>query len=249
MFFYNFEHILDFNPCFMYPTADSASSETLSKKIEEKISALSSLAQDIPAVTIVHNVQDTSVEYMSESGLKILGVTLNQLKAMGPAYHDRFFNPEFAVVYVPKIFGLLARNKDGEVVSYFQQVRSSPEKNWTWFLSCTKVFLRDDEGKPLLTITNAVPMDEDHYVEAAKAKRLLDESTFIRQHHHLFHKLSRREKEILKLTAMGNSTAEIAKKLFISEATASTHRRNIRAKLKAETTYDLTRFAQAFDLI
>ena len=49
--------------------------------------------------------------------------------------------------------------------------------------------------------------------------------------------------------ALGHSSSEIAEKLHISEATASTHRRNIRIIIKAETSYDITRFAQAFDLI
>jgi DNA-binding CsgD family transcriptional regulator len=48
---------------------------------------------------------------------------------------------------------------------------------------------------------------------------------------------------------MGLSSVEIAEKLFISEATANTHRKHIKNKLSAKTNYDITKFAQAFNLI
>ncbi len=49
--------------------------------------------------------------------------------------------------------------------------------------------------------------------------------------------------------ALGESSASIAAQLYISEKTAKTHRMNIRKKLQAESNYDITRYAQAFDLI
>jgi len=167
---------------------------------------------------------------------------------MGEDYHARFFNMEFFEGYAPKIFGLLERNIDDEVISFFQQVRASEQEDWNWYLSCTKIFMRDEEGKPLYIITNAVPMEAQHHI-AAKAERLLNENTFLRKHHHIFNQLTKREKEILKLMAMGLSSSEIAEELHISEMTATTHRKNIRNKLDAKNNYDITRFAQAFDLI
>ena len=41
-------------------------------------------------------------------------------------------------------------------------------------------------------------------------------------------RLSKREEEILRLTALGKSNAEIAEELFISQLTVSTHRKNIK---------------------
>lgn len=222
---------------------------SLQQRIDEKVILLKKLEQDIPSVTIVHDLRDTSVLYMSPRGLRILGITMKELTAIGPDYHARFFNMEFAEGYMPKIFGLMERNIDDEIISFFQQVRSSPDKDWTWYLTCTKIFMRDDKGMPLLIISNAVPLDASHYIEAAKAQRLLEENNFLRRHQHLFDALSKREKEILHLMAMGRSSSQIAKHLYISEMTVSTHRRNIKRKLNAESNYDITRFAQAFDLI
>jgi DNA-binding CsgD family transcriptional regulator len=221
---------------------------SLQQKIDKKINGLKQAEKDIPSIIIVHDLRDTSVVYMSERGLKILGVTLDELIAMGPDYHIHFFNAEDAKDYVPKIMGLLERNNNDEVVSVFQQVKHAENNEWRWYLSGTKIFMHDDKGAPLMTITNAIPVDAQHHM-AAKAQRLLNENNFLRNNHHVFNLLSKREKEILKLIAKGFSSVQIAKSLHISEMTAITHRRNIRKKLKTETMYDITLFAQAFDLI
>ena len=226
----------------------SCEQDLLQRKIEEEIANLKKIEQHLPSVVIVHRIPDASVLYMSSRGLHIIGVTMDELKDMGPEYNSRFFNAEDAKDYVPKIMGLLERNNDEEVVSCFQQVRHAENNEWKWYLSCTKIFMRDERGNPLLTITTANPVDAQHHI-AAKAERLLEENNFLRANYHVFDSLTKREKEILKLMAMGLSSVQMSKKLNISELTANTHRRNIKTKLKVETNYDITRYAQAFDLI
>ena len=68
----------------------------------EKIKALSAIAGKLPVVIIIHNLKTQSVEYMSPNGLQILGFSLEQIKALGPAYHERFFNKEDLADYAPK---------------------------------------------------------------------------------------------------------------------------------------------------
>jgi DNA-binding CsgD family transcriptional regulator len=108
--------------------------------------------------------------------------------------------------------------------------------------------MRDDEGNPLLIITMAYPVDPQHHI-TAKVARLLEENNFLRSNLHKFDQLTRREKEILQLTALGKSSAEMADNLYISQNTAETHRRNIKKKLKADSIYDLSMYARAFNLI
>src|SRR5688572_27281811 len=91
----------------------------LEQKIRENIAAIAAVAHEIPGVIIIHSNRGMGVEYMSPRGLEILGVTLEELIALGPAYYDRFFNGEEAQDYVPKIIGALERNDDLEWVTYF----------------------------------------------------------------------------------------------------------------------------------
>ena len=57
--------------------------------------------------------------------------------------------------------------------------------------------------------------------------------------------LSEREREVLRLLALGHTNQEIAKMLYISVRTAETHRAHIMQKLRLETRAELVRYALA----
>jgi DNA-binding NarL/FixJ family response regulator len=56
-------------------------------------------------------------------------------------------------------------------------------------------------------------------------------------------KITKREKQILQSIAEGNTSAQIAEKLFISLITVETHRRNLLQKFKAKNMIELVRIA------
>jgi DNA-binding CsgD family transcriptional regulator len=217
--------------------------------LEEKLRTLQAIDQELPAIVIVMNVLADYVEYMSPRGCRQLEITLEALRDMGSGYYDTFFNPHDVADYLPKIIAMLdAPATDNIVVTFFQQVRIAPTRDWVWHLGSTRVFIRDATGKPTHVITCVIPVDPLHHV-TSKVNRLLEENNFLRHNQHVFAALTKREKEILRLMALGFSAGEIADKVHISEKTAVTHRRNIKAKIGAQSSYDLTSFAQAFDLI
>jgi two-component system, NarL family, response regulator NreC len=55
--------------------------------------------------------------------------------------------------------------------------------------------------------------------------------------------LSEREREVLRLLALGHTNQEIAKQLYISVRTAETHRAHIMQKLRLSSRAELVRFA------
>jgi two-component system response regulator NreC len=61
--------------------------------------------------------------------------------------------------------------------------------------------------------------------------------------------LSEREREVLRLLALGHTNQEIAKMLFISVRTAETHRAHIMQKLRLTTRAELVRYAIANGLL
>ena len=220
----------------------------LTESIRKEIARVACWSDKIPGVIIIHNVSDLKVEYMSPRGLEELGLTLKQVQELGPRYHDKFFNPEDAKTYVPKIMGLIQRNNGSESVSFFQQVRTGENQSWKWHFSSMKILLRDDLNNPVLTITISFPVDPLTHV-TSKVNRLFEENNFSRKNHQNFSKLGKREREILQLMALSKPTEEIASQLFISPATVETHRKNIRQKLNITSSYDISLYAQAFDLI
>ncbi|MBC3540943.1 response regulator transcription factor [Rufibacter sediminis] len=224
--------------------------EYLQQEIKDRIAQLATLAEHLPGVVIVHNIQNNlGVEYMSPRGLQQLGITLEELQQMGREFHSRFFNPVESSEYVPKLVkGLLERNDLEEVISYFQQVRFKEEEEWMLHLSATKILMLDERGLPLLSITEAILVDPMHHI-TAKVKRILEENSFLRQNYQKFAQLGPREREVLKRVALGKSSLEIADEMFISEKTVNTHRRNIKLKLKTHSSFEIAQYARAFDLI
>ena len=61
--------------------------------------------------------------------------------------------------------------------------------------------------------------------------------------------LTGKEKEVLKLIAVGNTNKEIAIKLKIGEETIKSHRKNIMNKFDIHNTAELVRFAIDHQLI
>ena len=61
--------------------------------------------------------------------------------------------------------------------------------------------------------------------------------------------LSEREREVLRLLALGHTNQEIAKQLYISVRTAETHRAHIMQKLRLTSRAELVRYALAEGLL
>lgn len=220
----------------------------LSDSIKNAIAEIADIADKIPGVVIIHNI-DGTVAWMSERGLNELGIKLDEITNLSPdQYYHVYFNADDAKDYVPKILGLIESNNDDEYLTYFQQVRLSGHADWKWYMSCTKILLRDEAHKPLLTITTSSPIDAMHHM-TAKAARLLEENNFLRHNHTTFARLSAREREVLSLMALGKTSAETAEQLFIAQTTVETHRRNIKQKLNTNSYYEICQYARAFDLV
>lgn len=216
--------------------------------IDTKIAEVAATADDYPGVVIVFNTRADDVKYMSARGLRDLGTSMAELKALGAAYYPKFFNPDEAHEYVPKLVDMMQRNDLNYIVSFFQQVRTGPDGAFELYLSTVKVLAQDSVGRPLLLICFSCPIDRESHV-TSKVQRLLDENNFLRRHSATFALLTRREREVLRHMALGHSAPDTAKLLHMSVQTAETHRRNIRQKLNASSAFELGQYARAFDLI
>jgi DNA-binding NarL/FixJ family response regulator len=61
--------------------------------------------------------------------------------------------------------------------------------------------------------------------------------------------LTSREKEVLELIAEGYTNPQIAEKIFLSQFTVDSHRKNLLAKLNVKNTASLIKFAVENKLI
>ena len=214
----------------------------------KRLADLERQANTLPGVVIIHDLTG-AVVWMSDRGLKQLGITQQGVSSLSSSeYYRQFFNEEDAKDYVPKVLGLLHRNNNDELCTFFQQVRFKPDADWTWHMSSVMIWMRDEQGMPLYTITMAFPVDAMHHMHT-KAERLLQENNFLRKNINKYASLSQRERDVLKLLALGKSSVETSDELFIALNTVETHRKNIRRKLETTSYYELCQYARAFDLI
>ena len=82
----------------------------------------------------------------------------------------------------------------------------------------------------------------DHYVHPALGARLVAAEAEAKARE-AADPLSDREREVMRLLALGHTNQEIAKMLFISVRTAETHRAHIMQKLRITTRAELVRYA------
>ena len=82
----------------------------------------------------------------------------------------------------------------------------------------------------------------DHYVHPALGARLIAAEAQEKAREEA-DPLSDREREVMRLLALGHTNQEIAKMLYISVRTAETHRAHIMQKLRLSTRAELVRYA------
>lgn len=85
--------------------------------------------------------------------------------------------------------------------------------------------------------------------DGSVVKTEIDEQTSKEDVFLLKHKISEREMEVIKLTAQGLNSEDIAKRLFLSEHTVKTHRKNILEKLNLNNTVELINFVHKHKLL
>lgn len=134
----------------------------MNSSLEQKITIIDKIANDIPAVIVIHelSLNGPRVIYISPTGLKILKTSKEEVAGLDTEeFHNRYFNPDDAADYHPKILELLERKDDKEMITFFQQVRSSNKEDFKWYLTTSKIFMKDSMGYPTHIIAFAHPID------------------------------------------------------------------------------------------
>lgn len=218
------------------------------KDLEKKIRSFIPSAEAMPAVVIIQQLEPFESIYMNENGLEGLGISLQELRKIGADYLKQFFNLDDAEDFLCRLKNMLDTRNTKESFTFLQQVKLKDREDWVWHIGSTRIFFQDTAGNPTHIVTTAIPIDELKHIPN-KARRLLAESEFLRNNLPKFLSLTKREREILHLVAVGKSSGEIGRQLHLSTETVNSHRKNIKTKLGISTIVEFTLYAQAFDLM
>lgn len=211
--------------------------------------SLNDIGELVPGAIMVHDMQTLQTTYMNSWGCEALGHSMDEINTMGEDYYKKFFLPEETRWFIPGMLNYFQRKDHSSLYSFFHQVRTGPNLEFSWYYAVCKFLRKDKEltkSKELIMVANPV---SGMGVMANKVNKLLDENVFVVKKYKFFVLLSKREKEVIRLLAEGKSSSDIADLLFISTHTVQTHRKNINNKLELSSFADLVRFAIAFELV
>lgn len=189
----------------------------------------------------------------AQKNLKVIGEAFDGITAIA---QYKLLNPDILIIdlAMPNMNGYEAINKINNidnnskiiVLSMYNDedsIRRAFDCNIQGYLA------KQSASTELITAINNI-FEDGIYVSSELTNidiAVLKKKSVCKSANHL--KLSKREIEVLKLIARGNTSKQIAKELFISWKTVEKHRRNIMKKLDIHNVAALTRYAFEHNLI
>lgn len=178
--------------------------------------------------------------------LKYIGYSREELDDLGARYFEKHMHPYNREVTTKQVV-MAARKDPGKVIGYIEYIHVyANEEEFKPVLSFTKI----GEADPTKTLgLSMIPQMFYNCKMPEKMERIIEMDEFKFNHFKQFQKLTKREKQILKLLAEGQNNPKIANRLYISRQTVETHRKHINRKLGIKHYRDVMKYALAFDLI
>jgi len=208
--------------------------------LQKKVDFLERIVHEVPANIYISSLKE-GVVWCNKTNEETLGYTLSEILEMGGAeYLFKIVHPEDHNVPTDSIEHY--QNFDGAEFGGIFRAKHKNAKDYKWFMGWAKAFGKDKDGnvKELLCVdVDLSPqMNTDKQLAEALRENLRLKNKLLIQ------SLRKREVEVLTLVCQGLSTKEIAKKLYISTNTVSTHRKNIQQKLGTNNVADLVSVAK-----
>lgn len=221
---------------------NQANLHLMENSIRNRKYSLEEFSELIPGLVHINHLDDFAMNFVNRYGEEKFEKPLEEIKKEGAAFVEKFFEPGSLEIFSQPLIQMVQTDDESNVISFFQKVKLNQHVDYNWLLTTSKIL----KGSREFISVSQVLSDVDSSTRAIN--RLLDDNLYLRKNMNKFGALTKREKQILKLVALGNSTKQIAGQLFLSPYTVSTHRKNIGQKLELKTITDWERFANAFEI-
>lgn len=201
----------------------------------------------------VTNTQDLTFEYISKNYTTCLGLDANELKALGMRYFWNRIHPDDIDAWLSALNNLMEFT-----LSEISESKRE-DANYTWnfrFKNSDDVYVNiiqnttplvfDSEGKPIIGLAHYTVLHPDIKMEITASAKMLNakkeyETIYFNNFSQklLNEDISNRERDVIRLLVLNQTSKEISEKLNISSHTVDTNRRNILKKLKISSTGEL----------
>ena len=215
----------------------------LDRMIDGNRSILGEFSRILPG-WIHLNCPDTfGLIWMSGNMENELHVGSDEAMKRGPVFLDEITSPKTKRHVIPRLSELIREQDEHRVAGFIQLIRVNKREVYQPYLTCAKF----SETLNCI-ICQTLPVKESESLLRYTSK-WMEWNEIQSEYFTKFQSLTKREKEILRLIALGHGNNYIGDLLYISPLTVKTHRRNICQKLETHRLYKLIRIAEAFRLL
>ena len=224
--------------------------------LEEHINKIKELDVFLPynaTFFCITNTQDLSFEYVSKNIKACLGIDKNEMRKKGMRYLWSLMHPDDIDKWLQALDSLMKftlseiDNSDRSLMSYTWNYRLKNGKgDYVNVIQNTTPIEFDASNKPIIGLAHYTVLGGEIYMDVcASAKRLNENNEYETVYFNTYSRklltdnISNRERDIIRLLVLNQTSKEIADKLHISPNTVDTHRRNILKKLNISSTGEL----------
>lgn len=231
-------------------------SGTVVEKHIDKLRELDKYLPQMQSFFIVTNTTTQKYPFISKNFEYALGLDREKMKTIGAPYWFSHFHPDDLPIWMRALEDLMTFTlteipiEDRSKLNYTWNFRIKNNKGefFNVYEHQTPTYF-DDFGKPIIGIAhqNIIGGGEQRPIIATVKKlNVKDEYETIYYKNYsqklLSISLTNREKDVVRLLALNNTSIDISKKLFISAHTVNVHRKNILAKLNFSSTKELVQY-------
>jgi DNA-binding CsgD family transcriptional regulator len=229
---------------------------TIVEKHIQKLKELDKYLPPMQSFFIVTNTTTQKYPFVSKNFEYALGLNRERMANEGASYWFSHFHPEDIPIWMRALDDLMiytmteVPKEERSKLSYTWNFRVKNSKNeyLNVYEHQTPTYF-DASGKPIIGIAHqSVIGGAERRPIIATIKKLNDKDEYETIYYKNYSQkllsisLTNREKDILRLLALNNTSNEIAEKLFISYHTVGVHRKNILAKLNFSSTKELVQY-------
>ena len=224
--------------------------------LEEHINKIIELDAYLPYSSTffcITNTQDLTFEYISKNMFSCIGIDREELNEKGMEYLWSRMHPddiERWLIAMKELMGftLAEVSEDDRVKMCYTWNYRLKHANVTYvnIIQNTTPIEFDEFKKPIIGLAHYTVIGSHLNMDVcASAKFLNEKNEYETLYFNNFSQkllssgLTNRQRDIIRLLVLNNSSKDIAEKLFISSNTVDTHRRNILKKLNISSTGEL----------
>ena len=208
------------------------------KDILDQLRFLKNIVSNLSIAIFIHDLKKLRHIWTNNNYYNIIGYSDLEIKQLGPEWAKNNYHPEDIHIVKERI-DYFKQNK-GEAYSGVYRIKHK-KGHWVWVYSNTVVYKQDESGFPDQLLGICIDFS-DNFKTMKQFKELFKENQQLKNQLQI-EKLTKREREIIKMIAHGNTGQEIADNLHISLSTVNNHRKHMLVKLGLHNIAELSHFA------